>query len=431
LRQLVKPPKRLEGTLNLPGDKSISHRALILNALARGDATLSGLSPGADLRATLRCLKALGLNTEEAEDPTQLIVHGTDGDLKESREVLDAANSGTTMRLLAGVLASQPFLSVLTGDASLRSRPMGRVVEPLKLMGAQVMGRHDDTLPPLAIKGGDLKGIEYRLPVASAQVKSCLILAGLRALGGTVIHQPSASRDHTERMLRSMGASIEEEGLSLRVGPSGLTAIDVDVPGDISAAAFWLVAAVCHPRARVRMRRVGVNPGRTGILEALKEMGARIWVKEQTIAGGEPVADIVAETSQLEGTELGGDLIPRVLDEVPILAVAACFARGETVIRDAEELRFKESDRIKTTVQELTRMGASIEERPDGIVIHGNGGTGGLKGAEVEGHGDHRLAMALGVAGLLAQGETQVEGAQVATVSYPGFWDHLQQLCDV
>ena len=411
----------------LSGDKSISHRALVLNSIAQGTATISGLSVGADVLATQRCLKSLGVLIEPSADSDQVKIYGTDGTLQESEAILNAANSGTTMRLLAGLLAGQPVLSVLTGDNSLRSRPMNRVIRPLKLMGASVMGRNNDTLAPLVIKGGGLDGIEYTLPVASAQVKSCVILAALSAGGETIIHQPATSRDHTERMIRAMGVPVDEDDLTLVVHPGRLKATDITIPGDISAAAFWLVAGACHPNARLRLENVGLNPGRTGILEALQTMGARITLEKQRFEGAEPVADLIVESSSLEGVEIAGNIIPRVLDELPILAVAACFAKGTTIIKDARELRVKESDRVKTTVLELSRLGASIEERPDGMVIHG---LGQLRGARVRSHRDHRLAMALGVVGLLCRGETLVEGANAAVVSYPRFWDHLRLLCN-
>ena len=411
----------------LSGDKSISHRALVLNSIAQGTATISGLSVGADVLATQRCLKSLGVLIEPSADSDQVKICGTDGTLQESEAILNAANSGTTMRLLAGLLAGQPVLSVLTGDNSLRSRPMNRVIRPLKLMGASVMGRNNDTLAPLVIKGGRLDGIEYTLPVASAQVKSCVILAALSAGGETIIHQPATSRDHTERMIRAMGVPVDEDDLTLVVHPGRLKATDITIPGDISAAAFWLVAGACHPNARLRLENVGLNPGRTGILEALQTMGARITLEKQRFEGAEPVADLIVESSSLEGVEIAGNIIPRVLDELPILAVAACFAKGTTIIKDARELRVKESDRVKTTVLELSRLGASIEERPDGMVIHG---LGQLRGARVRSHRDHRLAMALGVVGLLCRGETLVEGANAAVVSYPRFWDHLRLLCN-
>ena len=289
------------------------------------------------------------------------------------------------------------------------------------------MGRQGGSLAPLVIQGGSLHGIEYDLPVASAQVKSCIMLAGLTAEGETVIRQPALSRDHTERMVSAMGATVEEDGLDLLLRPASLRAVDIAVPGDISSAAFWIVAGLCHPDSRVLVRGVGLNPSRTGILDALAAMGAgdSLQLLDERSEGGEPVADVLVTPGQLSGTEIGGDMIPRILDEVPILAVAACHASGETVIRDAAELRVKESDRIATTVSELSRLGADIEARDDGMIIRG---TGRLTGASCLSHGDHRLAMAMAVCGLLADGETEVQGAADASVSYPTFWDDLDSL---
>ena len=428
VRKVVRRPRRLRGTVAPPGDKSVSHRALILNAIASGVATVMGLSRGEDVLSTMRCLRALGVRVESADSTGLVEVHGTEGSLQEPSDILDAGNSGTSVRLLCGLVSSQPFLSVLTGDSSIRSRPMSRIVEPLRLMGAQIRGRADDTLAPLAIRGGGLKAIEYTMPVASAQVKSSIMLAGLFADGDTVLHQPALSRDHTERMVRAMGGEVVDDGLSLILKPRKLSAVDVAVPGDVSAVAFWLVAGVCHPDARITITNVGTNPTRCGILTALKAMGARITEESRHHQGGEPVADLTVESSDLEGIEVGGDLIPLLIDEIPVLAVAACFARGTTVIRGAQELRVKESDRIMTTVKELSRLGARIEELPDGIVVHG---TGRLVGSRCRGHGDHRLAMALGVAGLLAETQTTVEGAQAAGVSYPEFWQHLEALASL
>lgn len=426
MRQVVRRPRTLRGSFVLPGDKSISHRSLILNAIANGSATITGLSSGQDLVSTARCLKALGVRMESADDHAA-IVNGSGGRLQEPAAVLDADNSGTSMRLLAGLLATQPFLSVLTGDDSLRSRPMGRVVHPLKLMGANISGRQDNTLAPLVIRGGALRGIEYTMPVASAQVKSAIILAGLFAEKETSIHQPSRTRDHTERMVKAMGGHVEEEGLTLRIQPGQLRTMDIQVPGDISAAAFWIVAALCHQDAELRLNDVGINPSRTGVLEVLGSMGTKITQENSRIRVGEPLADLVVRSNDLRGTEIGGDLIPGVIDEIPILAVAASFAKGTTVIKDARELRVKESDRIATTVGELSRLGADIEERSDGMVIHG---TGKLQGARCRSHGDHRLAMALGIAGLLAEGETIVDGAQAADISYPQFWQHVENIAE-
>ena len=427
MSQTVTKPRSLRGTIVPPGDKSISHRALILNAIVRGQANVKGLSSGEDVHSTLECLRVLGVVIEPKEDQGVYLVHGGDAILREPLEILNAGNSGTTMRLLSGLLAGQPFMSILMGDSSLNTRPMARVVQPLKQMGAHIMGREGDTLAPLSIRGGSLTGIDYTMLVPSAQVKSAIILAGLSAQGETVLHQPALSRDHTERMVRAMGGSVVEDGLTLVVQPGQLSAMDIDVPGDISAAAFWLVAALCHPDAQVRLQGVGINPTRVGILEVVEAMGARVAVEDKRAEGGEPVADLVVTSSELRGVEIVGDMIPRVEDEIPVLAVAACFASGTTVIRDAQELRLKESDRVHTTVQELSRLGASIVERPDGLVVNG---TGRLTGGRCSSHGDHRLAMALGVAGLLADEEVIVDGAESARISYPDFWGHLRELSE-
>ena len=425
----ISRPASLGGVLSVPGDKSISHRSLILNAIAQGDALVQGLSGGEDVISTMRCLQAMGVGIEPAGAPGSYTVKGRGPELEEPSDVLDAGNSGTSMRLLSGILASQPFVSVITGDGSLRSRPMQRIVQPLKQMGAQIMGRQNDSLAPLVVRGGGLRGIEYDLPMASAQVKSAIMLAGLSASGETLIHQPALSRDHTERMVSAMGGKIEENGLDLIIHPASLKAVDITVPGDISSAAFWMVAGLCHQNSRILIRGVGMNPSRTGIVDVLQEMGAGdgLQLVDQRTEGGEPVADILVTSAELHGIEIGGDMIPRMLDEVPILAVAACFASGDTVIRDAAALRVKETDRIATTVEELSRLGANIEAREDGMVIHGRG-AGSLNGAECQSHGDHRLAMSMAVAGLLADGEITVHGAADAAVSYPEFWQDLDLL---
>ncbi len=425
--RIVTKPTKMGGELTVPGDKSISHRSLILNAMARGPARITGLSNGEDVMSTMACLRGMGVEITEGSSPGDYAIAGRGPVLEEPSDILDAGNSGTSMRLLSGLLAAQPFLSVLTGDGSLRSRPMRRIVEPLQQMGAQVMARQGGSLAPLVISGGSLRGIEYDLPVASAQVKSCIMLAGLTADRDTVIHQPALSRDHTERMITAMGAMVVVDGLDLSVRPGPLRAVDIAVPGDISSAAFWIVAGLCHPDSRVLVTGVGLNPSRTGIIDALQSMGAgnSLQLLNERTEGGEPVADLLVTSARLQGTEIGGNMIPRILDEIPILAVAACFASGDTVIRDAEELRVKESDRIATTVQELSRLGANIEALEDGMVIHG---TGRLNGAACQSHGDHRLAMAMAVCGLLAEGETEVHGAADASVSYPSFWEDMDLL---
>ena len=423
----VETCQRLDGEVVPPGDKSISHRAAILNSLAKGKAQIGNFSPGADCLSTVRCLRALGvkIGRKGSRDSPTLLVSGTGEDgLKEASNVLEAGNSATTMRLLGGLLASQPFLSVITGDASLRNRPMGRLIEPLRLMGAQVWGRGRDSFAPLVIKGRKLQGIDFTLPVPSAQIKSAILLAGLFARGNTVLHQKILSRDHTERMLRQMGASLESKGNSVSLLPltSPLVPLDLRVPGDISSAAYFLVAAAIHPNARIVIRDCGINPTRTGIIDILLAMGARLKIDHERLEAGEPLADIVVESSELRGIEVGGDIIPRLIDEIPVLAVAGCVAKGKTVIKDAGELRVKESDRIATVAGELSRLGARIEPLPDGMVIYGGRP---LSGTEVDSHFDHRLAMSLAVAGLVAKGETTIKHAQVAQISYPAFWQTL------
>jgi 3-phosphoshikimate 1-carboxyvinyltransferase len=356
--------------------------------------------------------------------PTLLVLGTGEDGLKEATNVLDAEDSATTMRLLGGLLSSQPFLSVITGDASLRNRPMARLIEPLRLMGAEIWGRGRDSFAPLVIKGGKLCGINFTLPVPSAQIKSAILLAGLFAQGNTVLRQPTPSRDHTERLLKRMGASLESQGnlISLLPLSSPLVPLDLCVPGDVSSAAYFLVAGAIHPNARIVIRDCGINPTRTGILDILLAMGAKLKIDNERLEAGEPLADIVVESSELKGIEVGGDMIPRLIDEIPVLAVAGCVAKGKTVIRDAGELRVKESDRIATVSTELSRLGAKIEPLPDGMVIYGGRA---LLGAEVDSHFDHRLAMSLAVAGLVAKGETTIRHAQAAQVSYPAFWQAL------
>jgi len=424
--------QRLEGEVVPPGDKSISHRAAILNGLAKGEAKIDNFAPGGDCLSTLRCLKTVGVKIAKkgSRDSPTLLVSGTgETGLREASNVLDAQNSATTMRLLGGLLASQPFLTVITGDASLRSRPMGRLIEPLRLMGADVRGRGQDSFAPLVIRGKKLRGIDLTLPVPSAQVKSAILLAALFARGNTVLHQKIVSRDHTERMLRQMGAALESKGNSISLLPltSPLKALNLHVPGDISSAAYFLVAAAIHPSARIVIENCGVNYTRTGIIDVLLAMGAKLKIGHERLEAGEPVADVVVESSELKGIEVGGDIIPRLIDEIPVLAVAGCIAKGKTVIRDAGELRVKESDRIATVVNELSRLGAQIEPLPDGMIIHGGRL---LSGAEVDSHGDHRLAMSLAIAGLIARRETTIKHAQVAEVSYPAFWQTLQQIAE-
>lgn len=435
---ITQPPSglSLQGRIRIPGDKSISHRALMLGALAEGTTTIEGLLLGEDPRSTAECFRALGAEISEL-NTRQVTVQGIGlGQLLEPLDVLNAGNSGTTLRLMLGILASHPgrFFTV-TGDSSLRSRPMSRVVNPLRQMGAQIWGRQEGSLAPLAIQGQPLRPIHYHSPIASAQVKSCILLAGLMTGGQTSVTEPALSRDHSERMLRAFGADLVIDPEIHRVtitGPAKLQGQTVVVPGDISSAAFWLVAGAIVPGSDLTVENVGVNPTRTGILEALEQMGADITQENVREVAGEPVADLRVRYAGGEGRlplqacSIAGDLIPRLIDEIPILAVAAAFAKGTTVIRDAAELRVKESDRIAVMADQLNRMGARITELPDGMEI-----TGGnpLSGTGVDSHTDHRIAMSLAIAALAARGTTTIQQAEAAAISYPDFVPTLEQVC--
>ncbi|MDN5347646.1 MAG: 3-phosphoshikimate 1-carboxyvinyltransferase [Clostridia bacterium] len=421
----IRPPAALKGEVRPPGDKSISHRAAIIASLAEGHSEISGFLEGEDCLSTVSCLRSLGVELEGPRNGfLRVYGRGLRG-FKEPDDVLNAGNSGTTMRLLLGLLAGQPFYSVLTGDASLRRRPMGRVAEPLRSMGAKIYGRRGGEVAPLTVLGGELKPLSYTTPVASAQLKSALLLAGLYAEGETVISEPALSRDHTERLLGFCGAELKRDGLTVFLkGRPRLKPFRLEVPGDISAAAFFLVAGCIHPQAEITIENVGLNPTRSGVLDVLRGMGAEILISREGEKEGEPTGKILVRTSRLRGYNIKGEIIPRLIDEIPVLAVAAAVAEGETVIRDAAELRVKESDRIAALTRELRRLGAHIEPLPDGMIIRG----GELHGAEVDSHGDHRLAMALAVAGLVARGETVVRGAECIAISYPDFCRDLASI---
>jgi 3-phosphoshikimate 1-carboxyvinyltransferase len=411
----VAPGRPLRGLLRVPGDKSISHRAAILGGIARGVTRVSGFLRAEDCLSTLRCLRALGVVIQEQGDVLEI----EGGPLAEPEDVLDVGNSGTTIRLLAGVLAGHPFHSVLTGDASIRRRPMARVAEPLRQMGARISGRRGGRLAPLAIAGAPLRGIAYATPVASAQVKSAVLLAGLFAQGETSVTEPSQSRDHTERMLSAFGVPVRHAALTARViGPATLRGAAVRVPGDLSSAAFFLVAGALVPGSEVAVADVGINPTRTGVLDILRLMGAHVEVRDEREEGGEPVGTVAVRAAPLGGIVIAGDVIPRAIDELPVLAVAACLAAGETVIRDAAELRVKESDRVAVLARELGRLGADIAPQPDGLVIAGGRR---LHGGRVRSGGDHRIAMALAVAGLCADGPVIIEDSACVETSFPGF----------
>jgi 3-phosphoshikimate 1-carboxyvinyltransferase len=426
----------LQGQIQVPGDKSISHRALMLGALARGETIIRGLLLGEDPRSTASCFQTLGANIS-ALNTQEVRVQGVGlGQLLEPQDVLNAGNSGTTMRLMLGILAAHPdrFFTV-TGDASLRSRPMSRVVYPLQQMGAEIWGRKDGSLAPLAVRGQPLRPIHYQSPVASAQVKSCILLAGLMTEGKTTVTEPALSRDHSERMLRAFGAevAVDPETHSATVtGPASLRGQTVVVPGDISSAAFWLVAGAIVPGSDLTIENVGVNPSRTGVLEVLEQMGADITRLNPREVAGEPVADLrvryagTAGRAPLQACTIAGELIPRLIDEIPILAVAATVAAGTTRIQDAAELRVKESDRIAVIADQLNRMGARVTELPDGMEI-----TGGdrLAGADLDSHTDHRIAMSLAIAALTATGTTRIGRADAVAISYPDFVATLEKLC--
>lgn len=424
----VTPTHRLAGAVEVPGDKSISHRAALFGALAEGRTEITGFLEGEDCQNTLKAVRALGASITR-KGPGHYLVDGAGlMGLAEPDDVIDCGNSGTTARLLLGVLAGQPFWSMLTGDDSLRRRPMGRVAEPLRRMGATVVGRDGGARLPLAVRGTrPLKALHFSSPVASAQVKTALLLAGLWAEGPVTVEEPALSRDHTERMLASFGARLAAAPGRVSITPGGrLTGQPVAVPGDISSAAFFLVAGAMLPEAQITMKNIGVNPTRTGALEVLNRMGARITQEPEGVGGAaEPAADLSVSAAGLRGTDIGGELIPRLIDEIPVLAVAACVAQGVTRIRDAAELRVKESDRIATIAAQLERMGAEISEQPDGLEIRGGRR---LRGAVVQSGGDHRMAMALIVAGLAAEGATVVEDTACIATSFPGFLPALNGL---
>jgi 3-phosphoshikimate 1-carboxyvinyltransferase len=392
-------------------------------SLAQGTTRVSGLLRGEDCLSTLKAFRQLGIEVED-RSADELIIYGRGLDgLKEAEDVIDCGNSGTTMRLMSGILSAQPFFSVLTGDQYLRKRPMARIIKPLEQMGARILGREQHTKAPLAINGGRLTPTEYASPIASAQVKSALLLAGMQVDGVTSVTEPHLSRDHSERMLRYFGAELESfDGGARVVGRVQLEGRDVQVPGDISSAAFYLVAGLIVPGSELLLKNVGINPTRSGIIDILQQMGGDIELCDVREVSGEPVADLLVKSSQLKGIDIGGDLIPRAIDEFPVVCVAAVFAEGVTTIRDARELRVKETDRIAAICDVLGRVGASIEPREDGMVVTG---TGRLSGGCVDSYGDHRIAMSMAVAALVADTEIQVDDTACTETSFPGFWELL------
>ena len=418
---VIQKIKKAVGQIKVPGDKSISHRAVMLGSLANGVTEISGFLKGADCLSTIDCFRKMGIDIDINGENVTVHGNGLRG-LKKPDEMLYTGNSGTTTRLLCGILAGQNFDTSITGDTSIQKRPMGRVVQPLSMMGAKI----ENEYCPLYITGTKLHGIDYKMPVASAQVKTAIILAGLYADGETVIHEIEKSRDHTELMLSAMGADLTVDNLDITVKPTNdLTAFNVDVPGDISSAAFFLVLGAIMPNSQITVTNVGINPTRTGIIDVLKDMGADITLENVHTSAGETVADITVRSSSLKGTTVGGDIIPRLIDELPIIAVAAVFANGQTVIKDAQELKVKETNRIRAVVDEFNKCGIDITETDDGMII--NGGKS-IHGADFKTYGDHRMAMSLTVLAQLADGESTLDDSDCACVSYPTFFDDFYKL---
>jgi 3-phosphoshikimate 1-carboxyvinyltransferase len=433
-KETIRPAKYLTGGLDLPGDKSISHRYAMLAGLAEGTSELRHFSAAADCHSTLGCMSALGADVKIEKDTVRVAGRGAQG-LKSSWRALDAGNSGTTIRLLAGILAGQGFTSKLTGDESLQKRPMKRVIAPLREMGANIRGR-DDNFAPLEIRGTKLKAMDYKMPMASAQVKSAVLLAGLFAEGVTSVTEPARTRDHTELALEEFGAAVEKLGRTIRVhGLSGgngsrkLAARSLDVPGDLSSAVFFIAAASLFADSNVLIHNVGLNPTRTAILDLFVSMGASIQMLGLKSAHGEIVGDLSVKGAALKGGVIASEQIPLVIDELPMLAALGPYTEEGIEIRDAAELRVKESDRIAALAENLRRMGATVEERPDGLKVEGRR-AGKLRGAEIEPRGDHRIAMAFAVAGLAADGNTVIRDADCAGVSFPTFYEELNRLAE-
>lgn len=417
--------EKLKGEIAIPGDKSISHRAVMFGSLAKGTTHISNFLAGADCLATIDCFRKMGIEIEQ--DGTNVTVHGKGlHGLEKPEGLLDVGNSGTTTRLISGILAGQDFEVVLSGDASLNQRPMKRIMTPLRMMGAEIESVNGNDCAPLKITGKKLNAIHYDSPVASAQVKSCVLLAGLYADGKTSVTEPALSRNHTELMLRSFGVEVESHDKTAEITPPDeMSAVDIIVPGDISSAAYFIAAGLITPDSCIRLKNVGLNPTRDGLLRVCRQMGADIQMENVRDNGGEPAADLMIRTSRLKGTIVEGDLIPTLIDEIPVIALLAAFAEGETVIRDAQELRVKESDRIALTVDHLVKMGAEARGTEDGMIIHGGNP---LHGAEIHCAYDHRIAMTFSIAGINADGETIIRDSECVDVSYPTFYEQLKSL---
>ena len=423
---VIEKIKKLKGNISVPGDKSISHRSLILGSIAQGETRIYNFLNSLDCLKTLECMQALGAEIKLGKDNSVKIKGKGLYGLQEPKDILDVGNSGTTIRLLTGLLSGQNFYSVLNGDNSIRRRPMKRVTQPLRLMGADIWGRKDGQFAPLNVRGNKLIPLHYTLPVASAQVKTALLLAGLYTASETVIKEPLPTRDHTERMLEIMQADIKNSPLEIKIkGEKQLKGTDIFIPGDISSAAYFVAAASMLRDSQIIIKHVGVNPTRTGIIEILNKMGAKINILNYQIKSNEPQADLKIEYSELKGMEIKEEMMPFLIDELPLIAVVATQAQGKTVVSGARELRVKETDRIKAIVSELKKMGADIEEKEDGFIVTG---PSKLKGAVCESYNDHRIAMSLAVAALLAEGKTVIKNSECIDISFPGFEKTLQKL---
>lgn len=420
-----KKASHLQGEIIIPGDKSISHRSVMFGSIAKGTTKVSHFLQGADCLSTISCFQSMGIQIEN--NGSEVVVHGKGiHGLRKPEAVLDCGNSGTTTRLISGLLAAQSFDVTLTGDDSIQRRPMKRIMEPLSLMGADIRSLNGNDCAPLAISGRKLHGIHYTSRVASAQVKSAILLAGLYADGETKVTEPYISRNHTEIMLGHFGASVHTEGTTACIAPaSELYGREITVPGDISSAAFFLAAGILVPNSEILIRNVGVNPTRDGILKVCQSMGAKLSLLNESSESGEATADILVKSGSLHGTEIGGAIIPTLIDELPIIAAMACLAEGETVIKDAAELKVKESNRIQVMVQNLSAMGADVTETEDGMIIRGGRP---LHGALIDSKLDHRIAMTFAVLGLCADGETEITGAECVNISYPDFYNDLERL---
>lgn len=425
---VLKKVNALKGEITVPGDKSISHRAVMFGSLAKGTTEVTHFLQGADCLSTIGCFRSMGIDIENDHKNNRVVIHGKGlHGLKQPDHTLDVGNSGTTLRLMSGILSGQPFSTQLTGDDSIRRRPMERIITPLSQMGAEIKSLKENNCAPLLIQGKEtLKGISYQSPVASAQVKSAVLLAGLYADGPTSVTEPYVSRNHTEIMLKLLGANVTVKGTTATIEPEpDLIGEKIAVPGDISSAAYFIAAGLILPNSEILIKNVGINPTRDGIIQVCRMMEADIRLENIRNTDTEAVADILVRSSELKGVEIGGALIPTLIDELPIIAIMACFAKGTTMIKDAAELKVKESNRIDVMVHNLTAMGAKVTSTEDGMIIEGGFS---LKGAVIDSKADHRIAMSFSIAGLAAEGETRIQGAECVEISYPDFYSDLKSL---